>query len=145
MTKLFSDDHMKPILILPPHAVSDDDIKKLNDNGLCTVVAKDPGAVKFLDPIPSTAQRGKIEQAAIELSRRILSNQANYANRTDILTTYVSILVAGTPLDPRQSQEERDQKIFDMTKDEEIRRLARVEAKEERAAIKAKKITEAKK
>lgn len=49
-------------------------------------------------------------------------------------------MARGTPLDPQATErEDREQYIFDSAKAEEIRKLAREEAKEERAAAKAAK------
>ena len=65
---------IKPVLIVPVGTFQKGDMERLNDNFFCVVEAKDPAAVKFLDPIPSAAERTKIEEAAIILSRRLLSN-----------------------------------------------------------------------
>jgi hypothetical protein len=131
---------MKPILILPPDSMSTDDIELLNANGICTVVAKDPAAVKFLDPIPSAAERTKTESAAIELGRKIMSKDfwTSAGTRDMICGAYVDLLVKGTSLDPRPSQKEREQEIFDIAKADELRRLAREEAKAQRAEAKLK-------
>ena len=58
---------MKPMMILKVGTMKKADIQRLNDNGLCVVEAKDPAAVRFVDPIPVSAARTKIETAAIEL------------------------------------------------------------------------------
>lgn len=91
--------NMKPIVILPPGALSQEDIKKLEENGLCVVVAKDPSTVKFLDPIPSVIGRDAKDQAAIELSRRLLLHDSNCPERRDICKMYVDILLRGEKLD----------------------------------------------
>jgi hypothetical protein len=141
-SKLWHSDGMRPMMILPPHALSQADIKKLNDNGICTVVAKNPGALKFVDPIPSVLQRSKMEDAAIKLSRKILNRGHgpfdNYGNasRKDLIQTYVELLVDGTSLDPAGTIEERQQAIFEEEKEDELRRLAREEAKAVREAKK---------
>lgn len=149
-TLLPNDGRMKPILIIPPETMSNDDVKRLNDNGICTVVCKDPLAVKFLDPIPSMAGRDRIEQAAIELSRRILNwgpekgkTWTGLINRGDVLSVFFNVLQSGTSLsdDPtpkeiaaaRQQQLERE---AHQTKMEEVRKIAREEARAERAAAK---------
>lgn len=42
----------KPIMVISPDSVSADDIKKLEDNGVCVVVSKKPhDDVIFLDPM----------------------------------------------------------------------------------------------
>jgi len=117
-----------------------EDIKTLNDNGLCVVEAKNPALVKFLDPIPSATQRGKVEDAAVKLSRKLLNGygfQSNgYATFGDINKLFTSALIEGTPLQDGPTQAERDQDIFDEAKESELRRLAREEAKAEREAAK---------
>jgi hypothetical protein len=133
---------MKPIIILPPDSVSEGDIKLLNDNDLCVVVAKDPAAIKFVDPIPSMSSRTEIEDAAIKLSRRILHRQVvkdNMGNISPAAITglFVQLLTEGTPLGADETQAEREAHIFRREKEAEIVRLAREEAKAERAAKKA--------
>lgn len=135
---------MNPIIILPENAMSADDIKRLNDNGICVVSAKDPAAVKFVDPIPSAAQRTKIEDAAIELSRKLLGpwkHELPSMRRSEVAQMYVELLTKGTPLG---QDKEREQKLFDDTKFAEIQQLARQEAREERAKIKAEKAAQRK-
>jgi len=126
---------MKPIVLLPEGEMKPQDIAKLTANGICIVECKDPARVKFLDPIPSAASRSKIEQAAIMLSQKIMRQGywSDPATRNLVIATYFDILVKGTPLDPLRVLE---QEIFDEEKENEIRRLARVEAKEQRDAAK---------
>jgi hypothetical protein len=134
---------MKPIIVIPPDTMSDADIKLLRDNDLCVVVSKDPAKLKFLDPIPAASQQGKIEHAAIQLSRILLNKQwGGYTtNGTIGIETfskiYIDLLMKGTELDPAGSREEQEKKYFDSAKYDAIRELARQEAKEERAAAKA--------
>jgi hypothetical protein len=148
-------DAMKPILILPPDSMSAEDIEKLNANGICTVVCINPAAVKFLDPIPSAAGRGKVEQAAIGLSRKLLNWQwignsnlnADYRlDRKDICQLYMDVLMRGTPLSaeptPEEIQASRQRELehtAHLAKLDEIRRIAREEARAEREAKKAEK------
>jgi hypothetical protein len=134
-------DRMKPILIIPKGEMEPEDIKRLNDNGICTVEAKNPGSVKFLDPIPAAAERSAVENAAIELSRKILNrgwwtSSTGHTDRSEVCRTYVELLLRGTRLDPEPTQAEREKAIFDTAKMDELRRLAREEAKAERAAAK---------
>jgi hypothetical protein len=138
-------DRMKPIMIVPPDVMSEDDIRQLRENGLCVVVAKDPAAVKFVDPIPSMAQRTKVEAAAIALSRRILDarqfNQQGYIDRSSIARLYVDLLVKGTALDPKQEDEQRE---YDAARMEEVRKIAREDARAEAAKRKAEKAAQKK-
>lgn len=141
------DGRMKPILILPPDTMGEDDVKALRDNGICVVISKDPAAIKFLDPIPSMAQRTRVEDAAISLSRKIMTPgmfKDGYGNpksfdRSDVCRMYVDILVKGTPLDPEPLRVEVEKRIFDQAKEEEVRKIAREEARAEAAAKKAAK------
>ena len=139
---LFGDQKMKPMIILPPDAMSAEDVDLLRANGLCVVVAKEPSLVKFMDPIPAVSSRTAVENAAIQLSRKIIGKGywTSTGTRESLAALYVDLLVAGTSLDPRPSKQEREQEIFDVEKAEELRRLARQEAKAERdAAFAAKK------
>ena len=123
------------------------DIIALNENGICTVVAKDPAAVKFVDPIPSISSRTEIEAAAIQLSRKLL-DPAYWSDGKPpdhIFKTFMHALVQGTPLDPRMQASEMRKRIFTQEMEEETRRLARIEAKEEREAAKKAKLEAAKK
>lgn len=136
---------MKPIIILPPDVMSDEHQKLLRDNGLCVVVASEPGKVKFVDPIPAASSRTKIEDACIKLSRILLNRQwGNYNTSssigiTDFSKIYLDALMEGTPLDSNGTFEEQETRFFNTAKREELQRLARVEAKEEREAAKAAK------
>lgn len=137
MSNMHQFDKMKPVIIIPPDTISDDDIKLLRENNLCVVVAQDPSAVKFLDPIPAQLQRTKIEQAAIMFSRKLLARGTyDGQTRANFTAMFFDLLVAGTPLDPEPSQEEKEKAEFRSAKYEEIRRLAREEAKAERAKAK---------
>lgn len=136
---------MKPIIILPPDTMSDENIAALRDNGICVVVAKNPAAVEFIDPIPSQSSRTQIEDAAIKLSR-ILLNKEGVRSRSDITSLYCDILTKGTPLDPNPppTQEEiqserhnQEHAIFDYAKEQELERLGIEEARAERAEIRA--------
>lgn len=131
---------MKPIIILPPDVMSPEDINALQDNELCVVVASDPASVKFVDPIPAVTSRSQIESAAIQLSRRILNGigfgNSDYIYRKEACALFVQILVEGTPL-AETTEADIESQIFDDAKVEEICRLAREEAREERAAKKA--------
>lgn len=129
MSLMPNDGRMKPIIIIPLDTMSDADIKELRDNGLCVVTAKEPGAVKFLDPIPSAAERTKVEDAAIELSRKVL--KPGFWTSDSTRQNVASWLVKGTRLDP-SPKAERLEAVFDEAKEAELRRLAREEAKEER-------------
>lgn len=121
---------MKPIIIIPPDVISPDGIEALRANDLCVVVATDPSKVHFLDPIPAMGQRTQMENAAIQLSRKLLNGQGSGAiwKKEDFANLYCSLLIQGTSLSSEGTDEERRARIFAMEKDEETRRLARVEA-----------------
>lgn len=135
---------MKPIIVLPPDTISPEDIEKLRENGLCVITSKDPTAVKFLDPIASAADRPKAEQAAIELSRVLLHGiWSKYSctstiSRADIAQMFVDIFTKGTDLG-REDRRAAAEQIYQHAKASEIEKIAREEAREERAAKKAEK------
>lgn len=130
---------MKPIIILPPKTMSAKDIKILRDNDLCVVVAKDPSKVRFMDPIPAAASRTQIEDAAIKLSRCLLNGTWTgnaVLGRADFARFYVDMLIQGTPLDSMGTLKERCDGAYKSEKIKESRRLARLDAKAERQAMK---------
>ena len=135
---------MKPMIILAPGLMSEGNIKLLRENDICVVVAKDPAKVRFVDPIPAVSSRTKIEHAAIQLSRKLLQGiHPQYGQswtsdtKAAIAQLYVNLLIEGTPLDPNPTQEEREKREYDREKIAEMGRLAREDAKAERAAAKA--------
>ena len=131
---------MKPIIILPPDAISKEDIQLLRDNNLCVVVAADPSLVKFVDPIPAVACRNEMEMAAIKLSRKLLNGElVGNDYKKNVAALYVDILVRGTALDSNGTKQEQEQVYFDSVKRDELNRLAREEAKAERAKAKTNK------
>lgn len=135
---------MKPIIILQPGSMSKEGMDSLRANELCVVEAKDPSLVKFVDPIPSISSRTEIENAAIQLSRKVMhpnfwAGGVDASARMACVRAFVDILVKGSPLDFGKTQQEVEREIFTVAKQDEIRRLAREEAKAERAALKADK------
>lgn len=130
---------MKPMIILPPGMMSEQNIKTLRDNDICVVVAKDPAKVKFIDPIPSVSNRTQIENACIKLSRILLNGQwgdtynQNELGRAQFSVLFLKCLMTGTPLDHRGTFEEQREFIIATEKAEEFRRIAREEARAERA------------
>lgn len=131
---------MKPMIILPPDAMSEENIKLLRENDICVVVASNPAAVRFVDPIPAISSRTDIENAAIQLSRKVL-NPGIWNSSSDVpgmlAKLYIECLIKGTPLDPLPSQKEVEKKAYDFERIEEMRRLAKQDAREEQAAKKA--------
>lgn len=129
---------MKPVIILPQKAMSDADIDIMRQNGICVVVAKDPAAVKFIDPLPALADRSGQEQAAVMLSRKILGPGfwSSDDTRKLMAETYVDILLKGTALDPKPTEKEMERVLFTAEKRAEIAKIAREEARAERLAEK---------
>ena len=133
---------MKPMIILPPDVMEKEEIQKLNDNGMCVVVAKDPAKIKFVDPIPAAASRTHIENAAISLSRKLLDwpwdkNSSLY--KGTVAEMFVNFLTKGTPLDPIGTREEQEQNLIETARRDELCRIGREEARAEAAARKAAK------
>lgn len=135
---------MKPMIIVQPDVMSEADIELLRKNDICVVVAKDPSKVKFVDPIPAASSRNQIENAAIQLSRILLNRQWTHVSNcsqighAEISRLYIDALIQGTELDRNGSQLEQETRIYNSEKADELRRLAREEAKAERAALKKK-------
>lgn len=87
---------MKPVLILPKGGMSADDIKRLRDNGICVVEAKDPSHVRFTEP---PIGGPILERAAISLARELLSGDNYYGlSRADARAKYARIIVEGSSL-----------------------------------------------
>lgn len=130
---------MKPLIIIPPDLVSPEDVKKLDEMGLCVVVAKDPSMVKFVDPIPTLSNRTEIEAACIEFTKRMLGAFQNGApDQGQRNRMFVECLAPGTPLDPNppKTQAQLDKIVYDDAHYEEVRKIAREDARAERAARK---------
>lgn len=135
---------MQPMMIVPPQTFSEGDLKLLRDNGICVVEAADPEKVKFVDPMPAVSSRTQIENAAIGLSRLLLNNTGPWKWNEDscgkFATMYAHMLIKGTPLDAAVDQTQRlNQQAFDDAKADELRKIAREEARAERTAKKAAK------
>ena len=134
-----NDSVMRPIIVLPPNTMAKEDVARLTENGICVVEATDPANVRFLDPILSAADRPMIEQAAVQLSRILLNGTwgpQQEIGRQKICSLFVECLVKGTKLDRNPTQQERESTIYNEIKEQEIRRLAREEARVEREAMK---------
>lgn len=116
----------------------------LRDNGICVVESSDPSAVRFVEPMPELAQRTKIENAAIQLSRRIMNRQppfldGKYIDKESVWRTFTQIVINGTPLDAKPTEAELLKQEQRDAKRKEAQRLGREEARAARAAKKAEK------
>lgn len=139
---LFKGGGMKPMMIIPPDTMSQEDIALLRENGVCVVVSKEPAALRFLDPLPVVSSRSQIEHAAIQLSRKLLAkdpwiDEHGYwknLERANVLGMFINLLAKGTPIDPDVTRQEREQAWDSQEKADEI---AREDARAERAAKKA--------
>jgi len=133
---------MKPMIVVPPGTITKEDIARLDENGVLVVEAKDVAAVRFIDPIPVQSSRTEIEAAAIQLSRRLLRGD-NFGGPNGMITwkdvnrMFVECLVKGTPLSEGPTQAEYEAKIVSQERESELRKIAREEARAERAAKKA--------
>src|SRR5712664_689478 len=141
-----NDNRMKPILIIPVDTMAAEHIKRLNDNGICPVEAKNPALVKFLDPIPSAAERSQLEIATLKFSRKML-NRETFINAqrnwieygfADVCRLFMACLIEGRALDSNPTKQEKEEVYFEQEKRHELQRLAKEEAKAERTAAKAK-------
>lgn len=132
---------MKPMMIVPPKTFSEGDLQLLRDNGLCVVETADPAKVKFVDPMPAVSSRTQIESAAIGLSRLLLNNTGPWRWNEDstgkFAAMFAKLLMEGTPLDAKVDETRSlNQQAFDDAKADELRKIAREEARAERAAKK---------
>lgn len=146
-----SEQTMKPMMVLKRGVLAAEDIVKLTENGLCVVESDDPSALKFIDTIPSMVGRTAIEDAAIQMSRRLLgeqfwvqSNQWVSRSRSDVTRLFVEMLLSGSPLSEAPTLQEKEREYFNRHRMEELELLARQEAREERAAAKAARDAKAK-
>lgn len=132
---------MKPLIVLPPDQMSAEDIAELRENGFCVVISKDPATFRFVDPIPAAGGRTDAENAAIQLSRRLLHGQWSEVStlsnigRPEIASLFVRILLKGTSLD-KITQEEREERIISEARAAELIEIGREEARAARAAKK---------
>lgn len=133
---------MKPMIILPPDTMSAEDIKKMDENGICVVVSNDPSKVKFVDPLPAKSSRTEIEAAAIRMSRILLNGQwgdisnSSLIGLSEFARLYVRCLINGTPLDKNGPAEETLEKNRQLDYSEayrlEVQKIAREDARAER-------------
>lgn len=91
----------RPVVIIEPGAMSKRDVERMNKAGITVVEAKNPPAIRFLDPPPY--DRDQQERAAISLCRVLMTNgSANTAYyRSSIAEMYVKLLIEGKALDER--------------------------------------------
>lgn len=90
---------VKPVLILPIGCISKSDMKVLKNNGICVVEAKDPSAVRFLEP-PIVNDYSIQEKAAIELCRYYCQKETFMISKDNFNNTLVHFLINGTKLKP---------------------------------------------
>jgi len=134
---------VKPMIIVPPELLDAADRKALEDNGVCVVVAKDPAKLRFMDPLPAVSNRSEIEMAALKMSRILLNRQwGNYTTSAVVgadtfARIFADCLIEGTRLSLNGTIEEREQKQYDLARMDELARIAREDARAERAAKKA--------
>lgn len=88
---------MKPMIILPPDAMSDEHIQMLRDNDLCVVVSKEPDAIRFLD-VPPPPSYDKITEASIELSRIVLDASGTHVDKNWLIQWWARKLLDAHPL-----------------------------------------------
>ena len=86
-------DRVKPIIVLETGMMSEDDMNRLRDNGICVVESETPDMVRFIDP-PVTGY-DKMELAAIELFRRCMSQSGWQLQRKSMSEQWATILMDG--------------------------------------------------
>lgn len=94
-------ERVRPVVIIEPGAMSKRDISRMNKAGITVVEAKNPPAIRFLDPPPY--DRDDQERAAISLCRVLLTQGATNTQyyRSTIAEMYVKLLMEGHPLEAR--------------------------------------------
>lgn len=135
---------MKPMIICGEGVLAPDEAKKLEDNGICVVVAKEPEKLRFVDSVPDPS-KPKVERAAIMLSRILLNGKwGNYTTsgaigRDTFARIFADLVIKGSPLDEAVPTEEDRQKHYEREKWEELTRIAREDARKEAAEKRAAK------
>lgn len=108
-----TDARMKPIIVLPIGEVSQEDIAELRKNGICTIEAKDPSLVRFIEPPPFGYSEQ--EKAAIELFRVMLRRKdIDTFSRWHLTELWAQILMAGkfpTPIQPAEVVTDKSPKV----------------------------------
>lgn len=127
------------MLIIPPNEMTPEDIKILRENDICVVVAEHPEKIKFVDTIPAASSRNQIENAAIKLTRKLFRGELFATNRKDFANLYIDCLINGTELDTKPTQREEEERIYNQERFDEMRRIAREDARAEKAAVKLNK------
>lgn len=90
----------KPVIIIEPGAMAKRDIDKMCRCGISVIEAKNPPAIRFLDPPPF--DRDRQERAAIALCRILLTHQSKgpfYVS--DISQMFCKLLMEGDALSSR--------------------------------------------
>lgn len=87
---------IRPVIILPPDEMSEDDIGKLNNNGFCVVVAKHPDQVRFMEP-PLQSYPAP-ERAALKLCRVIMASREKNVTLQDLTQRLCDFLMEGVPI-----------------------------------------------
>lgn len=125
--------NMKPMMIVGPDVLAAEEIRKLEENGICAVVAKDPAACCFVEalPVATTSSRTELERAALKTIRQLFQrNPDETVYLRTIRGWFTSFAIEGSSLDPDGTKEEREQKIIDGAREEELCAIGRLEARE---------------
>ena len=91
-----------PVIVLPTGQMERADIEELRKAGFCAVECKDPAAVRFLEPPPTSVSNR--ERAAFRLMRTMLAtgNGGTTFERNAIARSLATILMAEPEPEPIQ-------------------------------------------
>ena len=84
---------IQPIIVLPRNAMSVADMDRLRKNGVCVVEAADPVQLRFIDPPIFGAS--EIDQAAIEMVRRLMKRSSFFITRGNVAEHLYDIIMEG--------------------------------------------------
>lgn len=89
---------MKPVIIITPDNLGEEDIKQLRDNGVCVVIAKDPSGLKYYDYTPKKI--GSMDQAAIDCFRTLLNAGKGWEHlQSNFGAMFAQRLIKGTDME----------------------------------------------
>lgn len=105
VTETKTTERIKPIIILETGMMTEEDMNRLRENGLCVVESATPDTVRFIEPPAPGYDR--MEKAAIQLFRRCMSRDSGWTiSRTEMAEMWSVILMEGTPMQRPESPTE---------------------------------------
>lgn len=89
---------MAPVIVVPTGEISKEDLALVRENGFCVIEAKNPDAVRFMEPPPNGYSEQ--ERAAIALCRHLMrfEGDRNWTKR-EIGNLLAQFFIQGSPLE----------------------------------------------